>query len=147
MACLAGTAWTGCSTRQPTPVDDRGDFSYAVVESSVDLVEEMAKDAPVLSRLRICTGRTISSLTVLVGADAAHHRVSIWRDRVDAAVTCPPALDRLVERVRDAGAHVRLGALDEVDVVAMASAITGGAPGGGSAGTAAGDGRQSVVHH
>ena len=130
MACLVGTAWTGSSTPTRHPIDDRGDLSFAVVESSVDLVEEMARDAPVLLTVEDLHWADDLSLTVLA---ALTRRATVSRFGVIGSMRLsprPPALDRLVERVREGlGAHVRLGSLDEVDVVAMASAITGGAPG------------------
>ena len=108
------------------------DLSYAVVEASVDLVEEMARHDPVLVAVEDLHWADDLSLAVLI---ALVRRAGVSRYSVIGSLRPSPrptALDRLLEVVRGgAGRHVRLGSLDEVDVNALASALTGAAPGEG----------------
>ena len=111
-------------------VDGGEDLSFAVVESSVDLVEEMASTTPVLVAAEDLHWADDLSLMVLA---ALVRRAAVSRFGVIGSMRLSPrhaALDRLVERVRDGiGVHVRLGPLAEVDVVEMANAITGSVSG------------------
>jgi hypothetical protein len=114
----------------PSPADSGEDRSYAVVEASVDLIEEMARTQPVLVAADDLHWADDLSLGVLA---AIVRRVKVSRFSVIGSLRPSPrpaALDRLIERVRDGlGAHVRLDSLDEVNVHALASALTGAAPG------------------
>ena len=130
MACGRGTACMRSSIERHSAVDGGEDLSFAVVESSVDLVEEMARTAPVLVAAEDLHWADDLSLMVLA---ALVRRAAVSRFGVIGSMRLSPrrtALDRLVERVRDGiGVHVRLGPLAEVDVVAMANAITGSVSG------------------
>ncbi len=131
----------------PTPAGGE-DLSYAVVEASVDLVEEMARHDPLLVVAEDLQWADDLSIAVLI---ALVRRAGVSRYSVIGSLRPSPrptALDRLLEVVRGgAGHHVRLGSLDEVDVNALASALTGAAPGRRAARAAAGNGRQPAVCH
>ena len=106
------------------------DLSYAVVEASVELVEELARQNPVLlatEDLHWADDLSLAVITALV------RRASVSRFSVVGSLRLSPrpvALDRLLDRVRDgAGRHIRVESLGEVDVHALASALTGAVPG------------------
>ena len=105
------------------------DLSYAVIEASVDLVEATARTQPVLIVAEDLHWADDLSLGVLT---AIARRVPVSRFSVIGSLRPSPRpvpLDRLLEVVRDGpGRHVRLGALDDVDVYALASSLTGAAP-------------------
>ena len=106
------------------------DLSYAVIEASVDLVEELARDRPVLVAVEDLHWSDDLSIGVIA---ALARRAGVSRFSVIGSMRPsprPPALDRLVERVRDGtGTCLHLGSLDDVDVNALASAVTGAAAG------------------
>ena len=135
-ADASGPGGPGTAARAPQrltePGDGGEDSSYAVVEASVDLVEEMARHDPVLSRSRTCTGpTTCHSPCWRRSCDALPCLGSASSGRCGRRLARPPST-ACVELVRDGpGRHVRLGSLDEVDVHALASALTGAAPGEG----------------
>jgi class 3 adenylate cyclase/DNA-binding CsgD family transcriptional regulator/tetratricopeptide (TPR) repeat protein len=108
------------------------DRSYAVVEASIDLLEEMTRTRPFLIAAEDLHWADDLSLGVLT---AIVRRVSVSRFSVVGSLRPwprPPALDRLLERVRAGpGRHLRLDSLDEVDVHALTSSVTGAAPGQG----------------
>ena len=116
--------------RTRSAVDGGEDLSFAVVESSVEVVEEMARTAPVLVAAEDLHWADDLSIMVLA---ALVRRAAVSRFGVIGSMRLSPrrtALDRLVERVRDGmGVHVRLGPLAEVDVIAMANAIIGSVSG------------------
>ena len=114
----------------PGPAASSEDRSYAVIEASVDLIEEMTRTAPVLvaaDDLQWADDLSVGVLAAIVG------RVNVSRFSVIGSLRPSPrpaALDRLIERVRAGlGAHVRLDSLDEVNVHALSSTLTGAAPG------------------
>ena len=106
------------------------DLSFAVVEASVDLIEDLARDRPVLVIAEdLHWGDDLS--TAIFAAVARRCRVSRFSV---IGTTRPsgrsPSVDRVLEACGDGlGQHLRLGALGPVDVQALASAITGAAPG------------------
>jgi class 3 adenylate cyclase/DNA-binding CsgD family transcriptional regulator/tetratricopeptide (TPR) repeat protein len=106
------------------------DLSYAIVEASVDLVEELARIRPVLLAAEDLHWADDLSLAVLI---AFVRRAGVSRFGVVGSLRPSPrptALDRLLELVHHGlGVHIRLGSLDEVDVHALASAQLGAAPG------------------
>jgi class 3 adenylate cyclase/DNA-binding CsgD family transcriptional regulator len=113
-------------TDAPAGSEDR---SYAVIEASVDLVEAMAQSQPVLvasEDLHWADDVSLGALTAIV------RRSSVSRFSVVGSLRPwprPPGLDRMLERVRDGpGRHIRLGSLDDVDVHALATSLTGAAP-------------------
>ena len=106
------------------------DLSYAVVEACVDLVESMSAGTSVLvvaEDLHWADDLSLMTLTALV------RRAGVSRFAVIGTLRPTPRpviLDRLLELLRsDAGRHVRIDALDEIDVQALASSITGAAAG------------------
>ena len=105
------------------------DLSYAVTEACVELVEAMTSARPLLLAAEDLHWADDLSLGVLT---AIVRRAGVSRFGVVGTLRPsprPPALDRLLEVIRDGcGRHVRLDALDEVDVQALASALTGAAP-------------------
>jgi DNA-binding CsgD family transcriptional regulator len=105
------------------------DLSYAVTEACVELVEAMTSAQPLLLAAEDLHWADHLSLAVVT---ALVRRAGVSRFSVVGTLRPsprPPALDRLLEVVRDGcGRHVRLEALDEVDVQALASALTGAAP-------------------
>jgi class 3 adenylate cyclase/DNA-binding CsgD family transcriptional regulator len=107
-----------------------GDLSYAIIEASVDLFEEMTRSRPVLlvaEDLQWADDLSIAALVAIV------RRVPVSGFSVVGSLRPTPrpvALDRLIERAHGGlVTHLRLGALEEVDVHALASALTGAAPG------------------
>jgi class 3 adenylate cyclase len=113
----------------PSGSEDR---SYAVVEASVDLLEAMTRTQPVLviaEDLHWADDLSLGVLTAIV------RRVAVSRFSLVGSLRPwprPPALDRLLELVRDGpGRHLRLDPFDEVDVHALSSSLTGAAPGEG----------------
>jgi class 3 adenylate cyclase/DNA-binding CsgD family transcriptional regulator len=108
------------------------DLGYAVVEASVDLVEDMSRHDPLLVAVEDLQWADDLSLAVLM---ALVRRAAVSRYGVIGSLRLSPrpaTLDRLVEVVRDGGGrHVRLDSLDEVDVYALASSLTGAAAGEG----------------
>ncbi len=109
---------------------DRIDHSFAVVEASIDLVEDLARDRPVIVIAEdLHWGDDLS--TAIFAAVA--RRCPVSRFSV-MGTTRPsgrsPSVDRVLEACRDGlGQHLRLGPLNPVDVQALASAITAAAPG------------------
>ena len=106
------------------------DLSYAVVELCADALEVLTRTSPVLlvaedlhwaddlslGVVRAAVQRTSSSTLAVVGALRTVPR--------------PVLLDRVLETVVTTGGHhLRLGPLDELDVQALAAALTGAAPG------------------
>ena len=102
------------------------------MEASVDLVEEMSRYDPLLLAVEDLHWADDLSLAVLT---ALVRRAAVSRFGVIGSLRLSPrpaALDRLLEVVRDGGGrHVRLDSLDEVDVYALASSLTGAAAGEG----------------
>ena len=109
---------------------DVEDLSYAVIERCADALEVLTRAAPVvlvaedlhwaddlsLGVMRAAVQRTSSSTLAVVGALRPVPR--------------PVLLDRVLETVvKVGGRHLRLGPLDELDVQALAAALTGAAPG------------------
>jgi DNA-binding CsgD family transcriptional regulator len=115
---------------------DRGeggeDLGYAILEMSVDLLEELARTRPLLlvtEDLQWADELSIGVLAAIIQRAGASRFSVLGSLRPTPR---PAALDRLVERIADGlGSHVRLGALDDVDVHTLASALTGAAPGHG----------------
>ena len=106
------------------------DLGYAVIEASVDLVEELARSQPLLLATEDLHWADDLSIKVLTAIAA---RAAVSRFGVLASfrpTPRSPTLDRFVERVREAAAtRLRIGSLGEIDVQALASALTGAAPG------------------
>jgi class 3 adenylate cyclase/DNA-binding CsgD family transcriptional regulator/tetratricopeptide (TPR) repeat protein len=109
---------------------DPEDLSYAVIERCADALEMLTRDGPVmlvaedlhwaddlsLGVIRTAIQRTSSSPLAVVGALRPVPR--------------PVLLDRTLETlVKGGGRHLRLAPLDELDVQALAAALTGAAPG------------------
>jgi class 3 adenylate cyclase/DNA-binding CsgD family transcriptional regulator/tetratricopeptide (TPR) repeat protein len=114
----------------PRRLASGGDLGYAVIEASVDLLEELARSRPLLlvaEDLHWADDLSVKVLTAIVA------RAAVSRFGVLASIRPmprSPTLDRFVERVREgAGIRLRIGSLGELDVQALASSITGGAPG------------------
>ena len=105
------------------------DLSYAIVDAGVELLETIIEIEPVLLVVEDLHWADDLSLALL---SALVRRTGTLRLSVVGSMRPTPrpaALDRLVEAVRAGGGrHVRLEALDEVDVLAMASSLTGAAP-------------------
>jgi class 3 adenylate cyclase/DNA-binding CsgD family transcriptional regulator len=109
---------------------DPEDLSFAIVEASVDAVESMTRDGAtlvVVEDAHWVDDLSLSALRSLI------RRASVARFCVIVSMRPSPRsrlLDRLIELVVDGrGRHLRLSALDEVDVHSLSSAITGAAPG------------------
>ncbi|MGD9703897.1 MAG: AAA family ATPase [Acidimicrobiia bacterium] len=106
------------------------DLSYAVVEACVDIVEVMARTKPVVVVAEDLHWADDLSLAALV---ALGRRAGVSGFAVIGTLRPSPRpviLDRLLELVRGGlGRHLRLDSLDELDVQALASSITGAAPG------------------
>jgi class 3 adenylate cyclase/DNA-binding CsgD family transcriptional regulator len=109
---------------------DRADLSYAVVEASVEAVETLARDRAALVVFEDAHWADDLSLAVL---RALVRRVSASQFSVVISMRPSPrtpVLDRLIELAVDShGRHLRLDALGEVDLNALASALTGAATG------------------
>lgn len=114
----------------PLRPGDSADLSFAVIESSVDAVEALSRHAPVLVAFDDAQWADDLSVGVLRALVA---RASTGRFAVVA--TCRPAprsaaIDRLISEIVDGAGHrVCLHALGEVDVHALSTVLTGGAPG------------------
>ncbi len=113
-----------------TPDGDPADLSYAVVEASVEAVETISHGGAALLVVEDAHWADDLSLSVLRAlarrAPASQFSVVISMRPSPRS----PVLDRLIEFVVDGhGLHVRVDALDEVDLNALASALTGAAPG------------------
>ena len=110
--------------------DDPADLSYAVVEASVEAVESLARGGAALVIVEDAHWVDDLSLSVLRAlvrrAPASPFSVVISMRPSPRS----PALDRLIEFVVDGhGRHLRIDALGEVDLNALASALIGAAPG------------------
>lgn len=105
------------------------DRSYAIVDACLDLLEGMTRSQPVIIAMEDLHWADELSIAILT---AVTRRVSTSRCSVIGALRPsprPPALDRMIELVRDGrGRHIRVDSLDEVDVVTLASALIGAAP-------------------
>ena len=113
----------------PNRFDAGEDLGYAVTEISVDLIEELARSKPVLLVAEDLHWADDLSIRVLT-AIAARSAVSRFGVLASFRPTPrPPTLDRLIERIRQTGVHLRIGALDALDVQALASSIAGAPPG------------------
>jgi class 3 adenylate cyclase/tetratricopeptide (TPR) repeat protein len=115
--------------RRPGDVED---LSFAVVEASVDAVDALAGDGPVLVVVDDAQWADDLSLGVL---RALVRRAGTGRVALVTAMRPAPRpaeLDRLVDLVVEGrGRHLRIDALDPLDTQALAAAITGAAPGSG----------------
>jgi DNA-binding CsgD family transcriptional regulator/tetratricopeptide (TPR) repeat protein len=106
------------------------DLGFAVVEASTDLVEDLARDrALVVIGEDLHWGDELSSAVfAAIARRCAVSRFSLIG--TTRPTPRPPTIDRLIESCRAGhGHHLRIGALDPVDVNALASAVTGAAPG------------------
>jgi class 3 adenylate cyclase/DNA-binding CsgD family transcriptional regulator/tetratricopeptide (TPR) repeat protein len=117
----------GSSAEQDQP---REDLRYAVMEASIDVVGAVSRNRPVLLVAEDLHWADDLSLMVLGGLvrGAATSSVAVL------ATTRPTPraalLDRLLERVTsDGGRRLALSSLDDVDVHALATVLTGAAPG------------------
>ena len=113
----------------PNRFDVGEDLGYAVTEISVDLIEELARSKPVLlvaEDLHWADDLSIRVLTA-IAARSAVSRFGVLASFRPAPR--PPMLDRLIERIRQTGVHLRIRALDPLDVQALASSIAGAPPG------------------
>jgi len=113
-------------SRHPAAGDD---LSYAIVDATIELLDTIVEAEPVLlvaEDLHWSDDLSLAVLTALARRSAASRFSVVGTMRPTPR---PPALDRLVEIVRSGnGHHIRLDALDEVDVHALASALIGAAP-------------------
>jgi class 3 adenylate cyclase/DNA-binding CsgD family transcriptional regulator/tetratricopeptide (TPR) repeat protein len=113
--------------RRPGDVED---LSFAIVEASVDAVDALAGDEPVLVVADDAQWADDLSLGVL---RALVRRMTTGRVAAVVAMRPTPRpteLDRLVDLVVDGrGRRLRVDALDPLDTQALAAAITGAAPG------------------
>ncbi len=113
--------------RRPGDVED---LSFAIVEASVDAVDALAGDDPVLVVVDDAQWADDLSLGVL---RALVRRVTTGRVATVVAMRPTPRpteLDRLVDLVIDGrGRRIRVDLLDPLDTQALAAAITGAAPG------------------
>jgi class 3 adenylate cyclase/DNA-binding CsgD family transcriptional regulator len=109
---------------------DPGDLSFAIVEASVDALESLTKSGNAL--LIVEDAHWADDLSLSVVRSLVRRSRSA---RFGVMVSLRPAprsplLDRMMDSVVDSGGHhVRLSALDEVDVHALSASITGAAPG------------------
>ena len=115
---------------EPTQRGMGVDLSFAVVEASTDLIEDVARDRPV-----VVIGEDLhwgDELSTAVFTAIAR-RCSVSRFSLIGTTRPsprPPAIDRLIESCRSGlGRHVQLAGLDPVDVNALATTITGAACG------------------
>jgi class 3 adenylate cyclase/DNA-binding CsgD family transcriptional regulator len=114
----------------PRRLASRGDLGYAVIEASIDLLEELARSRPLLlvaEDLHCADDLSVKVLTAIAT------RAAVSRFGVLASLRPLPRsqlLDRFVDRVREgAGTRFRIDSLAEIEVQALASSICGGAPG------------------
>lgn len=109
---------------------DPADLSFAIVESSVDAVESLATSDAAL--LIVEDAHWADDLSVAVLRSLIPRSQSA---RFGVVVSLRPAprsavLDRMIDALVDSkGRHLRVGALDEVDLHALSASITGAAPG------------------
>ncbi len=115
---------------RPPDDGDPGDLSFAIVDASVDAVESLATAGPALLIVEDAHWADDLSLSVI--------RSLIMRSRsaqFGVVISLRPTphpelLDRTIDALVDSGgAHLRLRALDEIDLHALCAAITGAAPG------------------
>ena len=104
------------------------DLGYAVIEATVDLIESEAGAAPLLIAVEDLHWADDLSLRVVAALARRAGPSPISLLASCRPVPRPPLLDRVMELVtsRD-GRHLRLAPLDEIDVLALASAQTGAA--------------------
>jgi class 3 adenylate cyclase/DNA-binding CsgD family transcriptional regulator len=109
---------------------DPEDLSYAVVEASVDAVESLTRTGAALVIIEDAHWADDLSLAVM---RALVRRAPLSRFSVIISMRPTPrsaALDRLIELVIDSRGHnLRVVALDELDLNALVSSLTGAAPG------------------
>ena len=104
------------------------DVGYGVIEAAVDLVESEAGDGPVLIAIEDLHWADDLSLRVVAALARRTGPLPISVLATCRPVPRPPLLDRVIELVTGhAGHHLRLAPLDEIDVLALASAQTGAA--------------------
>ncbi len=109
---------------------DPGDLSFAVVEASVDALEVLTKSGAAL--LVVEDAHWADDLSLSVVRSLIRRSRSARFGVVVSLRPAPrsPLMDRMIDSVIDSdGRHLRLGALDDIDLYALASAITGAAPG------------------
>ena len=115
---------------RPSIEGDPGDLSFAVVEASVDALELLTKSGAALLVVDDAQWADDLSLSVV--------RSLIQRSRLarfGVVVSLRPSprsplMDRMIDSVIDSsGRHLRLSALDDVDLHALSASITGAAPG------------------
>ncbi len=115
-----------------THAGDPEDLSYAVMEASVDAVESLTRESAALVIIEDAHWSDDLSLTVL---RSLVRRAAVSRFSVIVSMRPTPRsplLDRLIDLAVDSGGrNLRLDALDDIDVHALSSAITGAAPGQG----------------
>ena len=116
--------------RDSSGPEDSGDLSFSIVEASVDAIELLARPDGALLVVEDAQWADDLSLAVL--------RALVSRSRstqFGLVVTLRPSprsalMDRMIDTLVDSGGrHLRLGALDEVDLHALSASITGAAPG------------------
>jgi DNA-binding CsgD family transcriptional regulator len=109
--------------------DDRG---FAVIEASIDLVEEMSLDAPVLLAVEDLHWSDELSLAVLI---ALTRRAPVSSYGLIGTLRPTPrrtTLDRLLDLMHsNGGSHLTLAPLDDLAASALASLLTGAATGDG----------------
>jgi class 3 adenylate cyclase/DNA-binding CsgD family transcriptional regulator/tetratricopeptide (TPR) repeat protein len=106
------------------------DLSFAIIEATVDVVEAMARSRPVLVVAEDLHWADELSLATLAAIVCRAGVASFAVVATHRPVPRPAALDRLLERIAaTGGVHRRLGGLDEIDVHALATAVTAAAPG------------------
>jgi DNA-binding CsgD family transcriptional regulator len=108
------------------------DVSWGVVEAAVDLLEGAAAARPLVLATEDLHWCDDLSLAVLA---AIARRVTVSRFSVFGSFRPSPrplGLDRVIDIARKrSGHHLRLGSLDDVDVHALASIVSGAVPGSG----------------
>ncbi len=109
---------------------DPADLSFAIVEASVDAFESLTRSGAALLIVEDAHWADELSLSVVRSlirrSRSARFGVVMSLRPVPRSVV----LDRLIDSLVDsAGRHLRLGALDEIDLHALSAAITGAAPG------------------
>ncbi len=109
---------------------DVEDLSFAVVEASVDAVESIGTTGPAL--VVFDDAQWADPLSVAVLRSLARRTSSAHFSLIASLRPSPRSgeLDRMIDTAVDAGGlFVRLGPLDQADIQAMSTAITGAAPG------------------
>ena len=108
------------------------DLSFAAVEAGIEAVEHLTRDRPTL--IVVDDAQWLDELSLAALRAIARRAAALPVGIVVAFRPTPQSLslDRLIDTVADLRcSHLRVGPLDDIDIQALAAAVTGAAPGTG----------------